>query len=197
MKEAFKNLNKYLKDKELAKIAGTTERTIYNWKKKDSIPNEKLKQLHLFLKNEKKININILKKSLELDNFQDIYKEILLRGRGSARDCSIDILNGTPWKIAYFNFVDDFRNTLRMELVEDPPIQSIDLKYIGLINATVFKICNDNSIIPPKWCTQKIPLKNPWFISGLPSIRKYELLEAFPEFKRNNIFCTKKFLSRY
>ncbi len=100
------------------------------------------------------------------------------------------------WKIHLFNFVDSFRRSRDERLILLPPIASLDIRLRALFQAVVVALVEELKINEPAWTKRPIFLDEPWFVSGVESLKAFALLESPYMFRRHNIFVLKNFLSR-
>jgi hypothetical protein len=99
-------------------------------------------------------------------------------------------------QIAYFDFVDSFLATKSEYLIEQKPIDGLEIKLLALMCAIVLQLCQENKVHPPEWATLSLPLEEPWFVSKFKSLRAISLSENLVYFTRNNIFVGPDFLKR-
>lgn len=120
---------------------------------------------------------------LPVDSISIISEQILLEGEES-------------WKIWLFNFVDAFRREKDCAYVESPPSRELPPKLNALISSTVETLCDELKIKIPSWCAAVLPLKIPWFVSGVESLKAISIVESPIHFRKRNIFVLENFLSR-
>ncbi|HEY8271349.1 MAG TPA: helix-turn-helix transcriptional regulator [Pseudobdellovibrionaceae bacterium] len=114
----------------------------------------------------------------------------------SVKDVSSKVAQGGSWKIHFFNFVDAFRRTKNPELVISPPIESLDEKERVLLASMTVELCLKLGVEIPEWAKAQRPLKYPWFVAGVESLKPMAIVESPISFKRNNIFVLENFLAR-
>ena len=100
------------------------------------------------------------------------------------------------WKIHFFDFVDHFRRTLDPKLILLAPPTTFDKKLKSLLCSIVNSLCRENEMNCPDWATRRSYLDVPWFVSEMESLKASVLLESPIEFRANNIFVNRNFLSR-
>lgn len=100
------------------------------------------------------------------------------------------------WKIHLMNFVDHFRKTKDARLIQLPPSKKLDRRIRALISATVNSLCEECQMDRPDWSARLNFLPEPWFVSGLESLKATCLLESPYFFRRCNIFVQENFLQR-
>lgn len=100
------------------------------------------------------------------------------------------------WKIHLMNFVDEFRETNDMRLIVLPPDENSAPKIKALLAGTVGYLCSEKGLEPPLWVKQVLPLSEPWFVSGMESLKAYAILESPFSFRSKNIFVQQNFLER-
>jgi transcriptional regulator with XRE-family HTH domain len=100
------------------------------------------------------------------------------------------------WKIWLFNFVDAFRYSREKKLIETPPVEETPMKIKALLASTVETLCAEMEIPAPSWYSSVPPLEEPWFVSGMESLKAMALVESPVHFRKRNIFVLKNFLER-
>lgn len=100
------------------------------------------------------------------------------------------------WQAYFFNFVDDFRRYARPEQVADPPCGEVDPRLAALLAGAVLYLARERGAEVPAWARRLPPLADPWFVSGMPAMRAWELVECPLSFKCKNVFVTDNFMSR-
>lgn len=136
------------------------------------------------------------------ENFEKVFKAVeiiersYLRGRTSVRQATQRVVFGEDWQIAYFDFVDSFLATKSEYLMNEKPMDGLEIKPLALICAIVMQLCEESSIQAPEWAKLSLELEQPWFISKFKSLRAISLVDSPIYFKRNNIFVGDDFLKR-
>lgn len=100
------------------------------------------------------------------------------------------------WRLWLFDFVDAFRRSPSSRLIECPPVTDTPEKIAGLLAATVETLCDEADTAVPWWCGGISPLSDPWFVSGLESLKASALVESPVHFRKRNIFVLSNFLER-
>lgn len=100
------------------------------------------------------------------------------------------------WKLQLGQFVDEARrnaDTLRNE----PSFPAGDQQLRALVASTAEALSAERGTEPaPEWAAIIPPLKQPWFVSGMESLKAMALVESPVYFRRRNIFVLGNFLSR-
>lgn len=131
----------------------------------------------------------VIEKSIEsvfdqpVDSILIVSDKILLDGEES-------------WKMWLFEFVDAFRNQRDLKYVSNPPVNGLSEKIYALITSVVETLCEELSLEKPNWCRAVLPLKKPWFVSGVENLKVMAILESPIHFRKRNIFVLSNFLSR-
>ncbi|OFZ38656.1 MAG: hypothetical protein A2385_05425 [Bdellovibrionales bacterium RIFOXYB1_FULL_39_21] len=188
----------------MAVIAKVSSRTVHNWLNEAPAkihPGfETLKTLHAEVsKISEKVHNELLKRVIFQGNISNLalkYQQVLLKGRTSVLQASKQVVDGVDWKIAFFNFVDDFRSTKSSKLIEDAPVIDLPEKEYALISAMVRFLCREQQLSIPEWAKRPWPLSTPWFVSGMEKLREIAQREAPDDFRVNNIFVLDNFMSR-
>lgn len=137
-----------------------------------------------------------------LENFEKITQAVVgleaktLRGRTSARRATERVVSGEDWQIAYFDFVDSFLATRSLQLINEKPVDGLDVKLLALMCSIVMQLCEDSGDTSPEWARLSIELEAPWFVSKFKKLRAMSLRDSPLYFKRNNIFVGEDFLKR-
>lgn len=100
------------------------------------------------------------------------------------------------WKIHYMDFVDQFRSTLDPRLLLLPPTQDLSRQLTALLASIVLELSHEAKIDPPLWALKNYFLPEPWFVSGMQSLKAIALIESPLFFRQNNIFVQQNILSR-
>ncbi len=100
------------------------------------------------------------------------------------------------WKIHLMDMVDEFRTSGDARLLLLPPVDLKDQKLNALIAATTIELCYERKLNPPDWTVKLRPLAEPWFVSGIESLKASALLESPYAFRSKNIFVLDNFLTR-
>lgn len=99
------------------------------------------------------------------------------------------------WAVYVMDFVDDFRRHKSDQSVVEPfPMNSGRMD--ALLASTAEYLCHEQSIQPPPWLASVPACKEPWFVSGLDSLRAIALVEAPAHFRARKVFILENFLSR-
>lgn len=98
------------------------------------------------------------------------------------------------WKLAAGEIIRHIRHNVSFRGVELPPVG--EFKRLALLAAIIMTLADELGISPPLWATSSFRLDEPWFLSGLESMRAIAIVESPPYFRRNGIFVTKEFLMR-
>lgn len=100
------------------------------------------------------------------------------------------------WKIHLFDFVDAFRATKDLNLIQRPPYASLEQRLCALIASTVETLCQEMGIPSPSWCDGIGVLSQPWFVVNLNTLKATALVESPIHFRKRNIFVLENFLKR-
>ncbi|OIO07556.1 MAG: hypothetical protein AUJ52_10115 [Elusimicrobia bacterium CG1_02_63_36] len=109
---------------------------------------------------------------------------------------SMRVAAGESWKIAFFDLVDAFRKNQDYRLVMLRPTKKLDPRLKALLASIVCELCKETKLTPPPWAMQVQFQENPWFVSGMESLKASALQESPLSFRKNNIFVLKNFLNR-
>jgi transcriptional regulator with XRE-family HTH domain len=116
----------------------------------------------------------------------------------SARNISenIAIDGALSWKLWLFNFVDAFRENKSLQYISSPIIEELPDRIKALITATVETLCEETNTKMPWWCQGIPPLKQPWFVAEVESLKAAAIVESPVHFRKRNIFVLSNFLDR-
>ena len=105
------------------------------------------------------------------------------------------LISGENWLIPFMEFVDDFRRSQDLSLIENPFALS-DEHIDSLLASTVEYLCDELGIETPRWVWEVPSCKEPWFISGIENLKAISIAESPVHFRRRKIFVLENFLSR-
>ena len=100
------------------------------------------------------------------------------------------------WKLWLFNFVDAFRFTKNLNLIQHPPIEETSLRMKALLASAVEVLCIELELPIPDWCESVPGLEGPWFLSGMENLKSLALVQSPTRFRKRNIFVLDNFLER-
>lgn len=100
------------------------------------------------------------------------------------------------WKVPLFDFVDAFRRSPDVSLVERAPSVRSDPRLLALLAAVVETLCAERALATPWWCAGIRSLREPWFVAGLENLKASALIESPAAFRRRGIFVMSGFLDR-
>lgn len=99
------------------------------------------------------------------------------------------------WTIYLMDFVDDFRRHKSDQAIAEPFFPG-EGRMDALLASTGEYLCAEQGMTPPRWIGQIPACKEPWFVSGLDSLRAIALVEAPAYFRARKVFVMENFLSR-
>ena len=99
------------------------------------------------------------------------------------------------WIIAFMDFVDDFRYYKDAAVIEEP-LELNNEKFDALLASAIEYLCDEMGMEPPEWVWEVPPCKDPWFVSGMESLKAITIVESPVYFRRRKIFVLENFLSR-
>ncbi len=99
------------------------------------------------------------------------------------------------WVIHLMEFVDDFRYYRNAEAIKEP-FELSNEKMDAILASTACQLCSELNIPIPDWLWEVPPCKDPWFVSGMDSLRAIALVESPAHFRLRKIFVLENFLSR-
>lgn len=99
------------------------------------------------------------------------------------------------WIIIFMNFVDDFRYYKDPAMVKEP-FEFNNEKFDALLASTIEYLCDEMGMDPPEWVGDVKPCTDPWFVSGMESLKAIAIVESPVYFRRRKIFVLENFLAR-
>src|SRR5262245_63240132 len=99
------------------------------------------------------------------------------------------------WSVYLMDFVDDFRYYCDRRMIEEP-FELDDERFDALLAATAEQLCNELKINPPEWILAVPAPHDPWFVSGMESLKAIAIVESPLPFRIRKIFLLENFLSR-
>ena len=115
----------------------------------------------------------------------------------SAYDAMKEVKSGESWKLVFFDFVDGFRRHPSVLLIRKDPVKlNPKPEMYALLQSICFQLCLEHQLNCSGWVLKKVPLTNPWFVSGVKSLYAMALRDSPLAFRRNNIFVLDNFMSR-
>jgi hypothetical protein len=102
---------------------------------------------------------------------------------------------GEHWLIPLMDFVDDFRRRRDPAAIAQPFRLRGD-RFDALLAAVVETLCSESGVEPPEWVHAVPGCRQPFFVSGVESLKAITLVESPAHFRARNIFVLDNFLSR-
>ncbi len=99
------------------------------------------------------------------------------------------------WKIAFFDFVDDFRQNRDLCQVAEP-FDSSDDKTDALLASTVESLCDELNLNAPDWLRQIPASQKPYFVAGIENLKATAIVESPLRFRIRKVFVLENFLER-
>ena len=99
------------------------------------------------------------------------------------------------WVVPLMDFVDDFRYDRNPAAVMEP-IKLTNERFDALLAATAHYLCDEAGIATPQWILEIPSCKDPWFVSGMESLKAIALVESPLQFRIRKIFVLENFLYR-
>lgn len=99
------------------------------------------------------------------------------------------------WQVPFMDFVDDFRRRKDVSVLSKT-FELNNEHWDALLASTVEYLCQEQSIDTPEWVREVPACKDPWFVSGMDSLRAISLVESPAPFRARKIFVLGNFLDR-
>ncbi|MFQ5630120.1 MAG: hypothetical protein ACE5I1_15235 [bacterium] len=93
------------------------------------------------------------------------------------------------------DFVDDFRYFKNPDALVQPFVPNQE-RFDALLASTAMYLCDELAIACPQWILRILACENPWFVSGMESLKAITLVESPVHFRLRKIFVLENFLSR-
>jgi hypothetical protein len=103
--------------------------------------------------------------------------------------------NPQYWAVYLMDFVDDFRY-YRHDAALSQPFALTNSKFDALLASTAEYLCAEMKLTAPMWLMEIPAVADPWFVSGLESLKAITLVETPVWFRKRKIFVLANFLSR-
>ena len=106
------------------------------------------------------------------------------------------MLNDKSNQMVYLmDFVQDFLREKNYQMIQQP-IHRSHPPLDALIASTVEALCINENIDQPEWVSKIPSVKEPYFVSGVESLKAIALVESPLSFRRRNVFVLENFLTR-
>ena len=99
------------------------------------------------------------------------------------------------WRIHLMDFVDDFRHYREPQMIAEP-FTMTDERMDALLAATTEQLCGELKLATPLWIRAVPAVRDPWFVSGMESLKAIALVESPLPFRLRKLFVLENFLSR-
>lgn len=99
------------------------------------------------------------------------------------------------WKIALFDFVDDFRRHRDIGAIKEPFAYDGDRRDVVLAGV-IQTLCDEMSLPIPEWLEAIPSCGKPYFMSGFESLKAAALVQSPVRMRLRNVFVLENFLDR-
>jgi hypothetical protein len=99
------------------------------------------------------------------------------------------------WKIPLIDFVDDFRFHKDPAAIAEPFDLSDDRKD-AVLASVIETLCDESGLEVPEWVTKVPACRDPYFMSGVESLKAIALVESPVRFRIRKIFVLENALDR-
>jgi len=99
------------------------------------------------------------------------------------------------WKIPLMDFVDNFRYNKDPAAIADP-FKLGDERKDAVLASVIETLCDEMGIEIPKWLDQVPACRDPYFLSGMQSLKAITLVETPVRFRLRKVFVMENFLFR-
>ena len=99
------------------------------------------------------------------------------------------------WKIPLMDFVDDFRYHKDLAAIADP-FDLSDERKDAVLASVIETLCDEVGISIPSWLAKVPPCREPYFMSGMESLKAISLVQTPVRFRLRKIFVLENVLHR-
>ncbi len=99
------------------------------------------------------------------------------------------------WLVPFMDFVDGFRRHRDLSLVREP-FENGDGRLDAILASVAECLCSELELETPDWIWNVPPCRDPWFVSGMESLKAISIVESPVWFRRRKIFVLENFLDR-
>jgi len=99
------------------------------------------------------------------------------------------------WKVPLMDFVDDFRRSKDPSAIAEP-FELSDERRDAVFAAVIETLCDESNIEIPSWLTSVPACAEPYFVSGMESLKAITLVESPVRFRIRKVFVLENFLLR-
>jgi hypothetical protein len=99
------------------------------------------------------------------------------------------------WKVALFDFVDDFRSHPNAAAIAEPfelDDEARDATLAGVIET----LCDERSLKVPEWVSNIPACREPFFVSGSEVLKAAAIVQSPVRFRLRKVFVMENFLHR-
>jgi hypothetical protein len=99
------------------------------------------------------------------------------------------------WAVHLMDVVDDFRYSKDPKAIAEP-FEPSNERWDALLASTAHYLCDEVGIEVPAWILRIPACKDPWFVSGMESLKAIALVESPLQFRIRKVFVMENFLDR-
>lgn len=99
------------------------------------------------------------------------------------------------WLIYLMDFVDDFRYYSTLSAISEE-FELSNEKIDALLASTAEYLCDELQLNCPNWLAKVPACKDPWFVSGMESLKAITIVQSPLRFRIRKIFVLENFLDR-
>ena len=99
------------------------------------------------------------------------------------------------WRIALFDFVDDFRQNRDLSQISEP-FELSDDQTDALLASTAESLCDELKLTAPAWLREVPAAVKPYFVAGIENLKATAIVESPLRFRIRKVFVMANFLSR-
>ncbi len=99
------------------------------------------------------------------------------------------------WKIALYDFVDDFRRHRDVDAIAEP-FEIDDNVRDAVLAGVIETLCDEMCLTIPLWLTQIPSCKSPYFMAGFENLKAAAIVQSPLRMRLRKVFVLENFLHR-
>ncbi len=99
------------------------------------------------------------------------------------------------WKVALYDFVDDFRRRRDLRAVAEPFVTD-DEQRDAVLAGVIETLCDELSLVAPDWLAKVPACSSPYFMSGFENLKAAAIVQSPVRMRLRKVFVLENFLHR-
>ena len=99
------------------------------------------------------------------------------------------------WRIALFDFVDNFRRHKNPTAIEEP-FEINDDRMDAVLAGVIESLCDEMDMPIPAWLDNVPACREPYFVSGVENLKASAIVQSPVHFRIRKVFVMENFLHR-